>query len=101
MGLVGLEFDGMGLQRVWRPKSNEFPALALKTNRTLADDVHDYLLEVGKSSATAIAKALGINDRSQVSRLLNNDKRFMYIEKHGQSMIYGVRTLHQPMEMDQ
>jgi hypothetical protein len=61
---------------------------------SLAGDIFQYLLEVGRASATQIANATG-HARTAVSKALS-DSRFVSLGKDGRYMMYGVRQSERP-----
>lgn len=87
--IIGLSFDDKGLTGVWRSTINEFPELAHATKEALGNAVLDFLLQVGKASATEVAKETGL-DRDDISRYLNSDRRFSK-ERQGRSVLYFVK----------
>jgi len=87
--VFALEFSPVGLKEVRRAKASEFPELAAGRKMSLKEEVIEYLLNVGKASATDIADELHRN-RSALAQLLSTDKTFVAVGKHGRSVFYAV-----------
>jgi len=88
---LALEFNHNGLSALRHAEKWEFPELASKHKVTMKEQVMDYLLDIGKASATDIAKETGL-DRGKISTLLHNDGSFVMVERKGPSVLYGVRS---------
>ena len=81
-------FDEWGLKGAVRAKVSDFPVLYAGQAVTPVQEIINYLRnEKGEASATEIADALKKN-RSFVSRVLNDDKRFVKLRR-GQEVLYG------------
>jgi len=91
--VIGMQFDDEGLANTWISSVNEFPDLIEGTNKgaPLGARVESYLLEVGKSDATSIAREIGAH-RADVSGILNVDKRFQKLGKDGRNVMFGLST---------
>jgi len=90
MRILALEFDAAGLTGLRPAKVGEFPEVEGGGKVSLAHEVREYLLQVGASTATQIAKALGRN-RSNLSGLLVRDHQFAAIARKQNQVYYGVR----------
>jgi len=90
MQVWAFEFDDGGLTGVRSSTTREFPALASSKPADVASQVVDLLQDAGPMSATDIAGELGGN-RSNISRMLTTDPRFIRVKKEGHSVLYGVK----------
>lgn len=88
MAIYAYEFDSYGLQRARHATGKEFLQIAAQKRMDVVDEIEDYLLDQGTSSATDIAKALGRN-RPWVSNILNADGRFNKL-RQGRKVLFGV-----------
>lgn len=91
MGLFALEFSQDRLTVVRQAQRSEFPELAEKASNTLVDEIEDYLLDVGNTTATLVAQALGRN-RSTVASVLSANERFVKLHRDKSGTWYGVRS---------
>lgn len=87
---VALEFSVNGLDRVRQARRGEFPEIEAGKKMSLRESVRQHLIDVGASSATQIADALGLN-RSNVANVLATHKTaFEVAERRGSSVLYTV-----------
>lgn len=86
-----LEFDQDGLTRIRKAGRYEFGELELKRQKSMLEEVKDYLLSEDQASATAIADAIGYS-RQKVATLLANDDTFVKLGKSGKETLYGVAS---------
>lgn len=89
MQAIGLEFDGFGLQSVKRANEKDFPLLFASRNMGVKDEVYEYLLEHGKSTAGEIARELN-KKRTNIVPILKMDD-FTKLPKTGKEQYYGVK----------
>jgi hypothetical protein len=88
---IAFEFAHDQLAAIREAESWEFIKLDTQHEPTPKEQVEDYLLDIGKASATEIAKETGLS-RTNVSRLISHDPTFMVVERKGQSVLYGIRS---------
>lgn len=93
---LALCFDKHGLSEMREAEENEFPELTGAVPVSLAGEVFQYLLEVGKASPSQIATDTG-HARTAVSKALA-DARFVSLGKDGRFMMYGVRQSARPAD---
>lgn len=91
MEMLAYQFDQFGLQTVRKAKKAEFPALLEQRKVSMEEQIEDYLLEVGKASATQVSKATN-RDRSNVSTILSSSDRFQNLGKEGKEVMYGPKV---------
>ena len=86
-----LMFDGPDGQliKIEKAKPNDYPTLQ-GGKPSLIDDLISYVGEVGKASATEIAKGTG-HHRVSVSDALRADKRFASIGKEGREVMWSLK----------
>ena len=92
MQLWAMEFDGYGLCRFRQARRGEFSEGEAGKKMAMADEVAEYLLQYGKADAETIAEATG-HSRERVSKALNRDERFTFVERDGQRRkLYAVKV---------
>ena len=91
MQVWAYEFDAGGLTDVRLSSVREFPKLASAKPADVADQLLDFLQDVGAMSATDAANELGLN-RQNVSTLFTHDPRFCVVRKEGKSVLYGAKS---------
>jgi hypothetical protein len=96
MSIYALEWGLDGLKAIRSARRHEFPEIEAGGTVSLAQQIEEYLLQVGKASGTDTAQAIGRN-RQNVSATLSSDPRFAVVEKRGRVVLYGVRV---PQERD-
>tara|TARA_R110002020_G_scaffold449253_2_gene662308 strand:+ start:3512 stop:4747 length:1236 start_codon:yes stop_codon:yes gene_type:complete len=87
---LGFGFDDLGLNKIWMPKSHEFPELMEARPESTEDLIYNYLSEA--TSATTMQIANGIHkSRSTISTILNNDERYSS-EQFGRERVYTIKS---------
>jgi hypothetical protein len=82
------------LAAVRKAEASEFPALVENKPIDLADQIYEFLLDVGKMCAGDIAEQLGLSEKQRpaVAKKLNKDPRFTRLGQDGHKVLYGVVT---------
>ena len=88
--IMAYEFDQNGLTGVRKASAKDFPTPLAGKKLTQAEQLLDFVLEIGIATATEAAKETGIN-RSTCSRLFSNDDRFTFVNKVGAKAYYGAK----------
>lgn len=91
MHVISLQFDDGGITSVKRASPVEFPELDTSHKYSLTEEIALYLKEVGRASASEIAKELDRN-RANISVVLNSHDGFMRVGKEGKEVFYGLKT---------
>jgi len=91
LSILALEFDRGGLTSIYHARKHQFPEIEAGKKMGLADEVAEFLAQVGKATATQAAKELGRN-RANVAILLRTDRRFVFVGREGNEVYYGLRT---------
>lgn len=94
-----MSFTETGLSGFRRAREGEFADIESSRPMSVRQKVINYLLEVGKATATQIAFALDL-DRSQVSGELNKGRNSVYVQlgRDGKNVFFGVREKRQGEE---
>jgi hypothetical protein len=96
MEIYALEWGPDGLKAIRSARRHEFPEIEAGKPMSLAQQIEEYLLQVGKASGTDTAQAIG-RSRQNVSATLSGDPRFTVVGKNGRVVLYGVKS---PQEHD-
>jgi hypothetical protein len=91
LSVLALEFDRGGLTSIYPARRGQFAEIEAGKRMGLADEVAEYLAQVGKATATEIARELGRN-RANVALLFRTDQRFILVGKEGKEVYYGLRS---------
>jgi hypothetical protein len=93
--VYALEFNQFGLTSLRKAKTGEFPEVEGNRRQDILTTVIEFLKnkDSGDATATEVSNATEI-PRDQVSRLFNNNGKFMETRKFKQSVYYGVRDSH-------
>lgn len=91
MAFWAMEFDEHGLSLFRKARSGEFADIEAGKRMSLTDQVAEYLLQYGKADAENIAEAIG-HSRERVSKALNKDERFTFVERDGKRKLYAVKA---------
>ena len=88
MSILALEFEDV-LRSVRLARPGEFPDIEAHRKQSMRDQVRQYLLLVGKATATEISDETGFA-RQSVATLLSKADTFQRVEKVGKEVFYGV-----------
>lgn len=88
---MALEFTVNGLAKVRNARRGEFPEIEAGKKMTMRESVRQHLMDVGASSATEIADALGFNRSNVANTLATDHGTFEVSAKRGPSVLYVVR----------
>ena len=89
--VFALDWDADGLKALRPATLGEFPELASGKERSLGEEVTEYLGAAGLATATELANELG-RPRQSVSTLLSKDPRFTRVRKDGKDVLYGLKA---------
>ena len=95
MDSIAIDFNAIGPTGVRKASLSEFPELASGRPVSRSDEIYQFVLEMGEVTASMVTEKLHI-DRSSVSHILNNDKRFVQLPKSGRERWFGIRTDIEP-----
>lgn len=84
---IALDFDWMGLKSIRPAGRFEFPEIGAQRKVSTAEQINEFIQNVGASDATTIADGLGI-DRSTVSRTLQSGPYTP--SREGKRVVYSV-----------
>lgn len=87
--ILAYEFLPTGLSLVRRARVGEFPEIEKGRKPMMRGVVEQYLLHVGRASATEIAAETGYS-RQKISELLSGGDTFQMLGKEGRNVLYGV-----------
>jgi len=87
---LAYNFDEYGLKNIRKAKTDEFPELEIQQQRSLAQEIKDYLLGVGNDTPANIGSELG-HPRQSVARVLKGSPLFYLVEQKGRTLYYGVK----------
>ncbi len=91
MFVFALDWENAGLKALRPATLGEFPELASGKERSLGEEVAEYLGAAGAATATETAKELG-RARQGVATLLSRDPRFVRVRKDGKDVLYGLKV---------
>ena len=91
LSIYAMEWQSSGLSVVRRARPTEFSDIEAGKKQGVAEEIRDYLLLVGKASATEIARELG-RRRDYVSNLLRASNTFQVAARDGHKVLYSVRA---------
>ena len=91
MSVFALDWDAAGLKALRPATLGEFPELASGKERSLGEEVAEYLGAAGLATATEVANELG-RARQGVATLLSRDPRFTRVRKDGKDVLYGLKA---------
>ena len=91
MFVFALDWAADGLKALRPATLGEFPELVSGKERSLGEEVAEYLRAAGLASATEVANELG-RARQNVATLLSRDPRFTRVRKDGKDVLYGLKA---------
>ena len=88
MAVYAMEFDDYGLNKLRLARLGEFPEVEAEKPTSAANQIRDYLLEVGKDDPSSIAEQVGVS-RQYVHEVLKGSG-YTHVGKEGKRMLYAV-----------
>ena len=85
-------FDTHGLSNISLSKEEEHPSLAEEKQVSPYEQIQDYLMDYGASSADEIAKALEKQRPNVVKTLKTHKDKFIQVGKNGKKILYGLKS---------
>lgn len=90
--LIALEFDELGLIRVWKPQSHEFPQLVIATTPqpSTENEIVQYLKQHGQGSADSIMREINASSQD-ISQILRNQTLFKWLRTTQDGPVYALQ----------